>query len=63
MIIYRWKHPSVSAHLLGILQGFGEIADGLVTLCSLGSFASGFEMRVARLRAGQHIKKLKETTR
>lgn len=59
-IIYRWKHPSIKQHLWGILQGFAEIMDGVVTLSTLGFFASGFERKVAWKRAGEHIKELKK---
>jgi hypothetical protein len=58
-MIYRWKHPNTTAHLLGILQGFCEIADGLITICSLGFFSSGFEMCVARLRAKTYLQQQK----
>lgn len=51
MKIYRWKHPTIKAHLWGIIQGFAELADACVTLGSLGFFGSGFEMEVARRRA------------
>jgi len=38
-VIYRWRHPTRASHLLGIAQGFAELADGLITLCTLGFFA------------------------
>ena len=48
--IGRWKHPYWQTHALGILQGVAEIADGLVTLLSLGFLSSNFEMEVASFR-------------
>lgn len=57
--IYRWRHTSWKQHLLGWLQGFAELLDGCVTLCSLGFLGSGFEMAVARYRAGQYFKEMK----
>ena len=54
-MISRWKHPTIEAHLLGIVQGFGEIADGVVTICSLGFLMSGFEMAVARFRSKRYF--------
>jgi len=56
-MIYRWKHPSWQSHMWGIVQGFAEIADGLVILCTLGFFASGFEMKVASQRAKKYFQK------
>ncbi len=50
-MIRRWKHSSVKQHLWGILQGFAEIADGVVTVSTLAFYSSGFEMRVAYKRA------------
>jgi hypothetical protein len=47
MLISRWKHPTLKSHLLGIVQGFSTLADGIVTVCSLGFFYSDFEMRLA----------------
>lgn len=58
--IYRFKHRSAEEHAWGLLQGVAEIADGIVTLSSLGFYASGFEMAVAWKRAGCHIKALKK---
>ena len=52
-MIYRWKHPTWKCHVIGFMQGFAELADGLVTLCSLGFYGSGFEMAVASYRAKQ----------
>jgi hypothetical protein len=54
-MIYRWKHPSRSCHLWGILQGFGELADGLVTLLTLAHFSSSFELSVSRRRARHYF--------
>ena len=50
-MIYRWKHPDWKSHIAGLMQGFAEVADGLVTLGSLGFYASSFEMSIARYRA------------
>lgn len=55
-MIHRWRHPSLACHLLGIVQGFAEIADGIVTISTLGFFGSGFEMRVARYRSLYHFR-------
>ena len=52
-MIYKWKHPHWKCHVIGFVQGFAELADGLVTVCSLGFYASGFEMAVASYRAKQ----------
>lgn len=60
MRIQRWKHPTVKYHALGILQGFAEIADGLITICSLGFYASNFEMSVAAYRAKSHLNDMKK---
>lgn len=49
----------MESHLWGIVQGFAEIADGIVTLSTLGFFGSGFEMAVARKRSYRHIQFLK----
>jgi hypothetical protein len=54
-VIYRWKHPNLRSHFLGFIQGFAELADSLVTLCSFGFYASGFEMKVASYRAKQYF--------
>lgn len=51
MSIKRWEHPNVKMQLLGILIGFAEILDGLVTVLSLGFFASNFEMTLVKVRA------------
>lgn len=61
-MIYRWKHPNLACHALGFIQGFAELADGLVTVCSLGFYGSGFEMAAARYRAKRfhQLQKLKE---
>jgi hypothetical protein len=61
-MIYRWKHPTLKCHAIGFIQGFAELADGLVTVCSLGFYGSGFEMLIARYRAKQfhQLQKLKE---
>lgn len=52
--IGRWGHPSLRCHLWGIVQGFAEIADGLVTLLSLGFYMSNIEMQVAYYRGISH---------
>ena len=61
-MIKRWKHPNWECHALGFIQGFAELADGLVTVCSLGFYGSAFEMTVARHRAKRfhQQQKLKE---
>lgn len=60
MKIYRWKHQNLKQHLLGFLQGFAEIADGLVTLLSLGFYASNFEMTLSRYRCYSSIQDRKK---
>lgn len=60
---YRWKHPSKTAHLLGWLQGFAELADGLVTLLTFATYSSGFEMAVAVKRAKYHHVKQSKAAR
>lgn len=63
MRIGRWRHPSLTLHLLGLVQGIAEIADGCVTLCSLGFFVSDFEISVSRYRAGaygRHFKRKRD---
>ena len=62
-MIQRWKHPTIASHLIGVLQGFAEIADGLVTVGSLGFYMSGFEMRVASYRTLKHMRSLKARTK
>lgn len=59
-MIRRWHHPSHGAHILGIVQGLAEIADGIVTLLSLGFFSSSFELTVSYNRAKYLIKSYKE---
>jgi len=49
--IGRWKHPYWQVHMLGILQGFAEIVDGLVTILSLATLSSNFELEVAAFRS------------
>ncbi len=56
MSIKRWEHPNVKMQLFGILIGFAEILDGLVTVLSLGFLASNFQMTVAKARALSCIK-------
>ena len=60
MRIHRWKHANSKHHLLGFIQGFAEILDGCVTICSLGFYMSSFEVDVARYRALVHIQDLKK---
>lgn len=57
--VERWKHPDWKSHLLGILQGWAEIADGLVTLLSFGFLMSNFEMQVASFRTKIYFETLK----
>jgi hypothetical protein len=63
MRIYRWKHLNWQMHLLGILQGFAELADGIVTVGSLGFFGSRFELDASCYRARKSFdiaKKIRE---
>lgn len=59
MKIERWKHHTKKLHFLAFIQGFGELADGCVTILSLGFYMSNFEMSVARYRTKVHIEDLK----
>lgn len=61
-MIYRWRHATWKCHVLGVIHGFAELADGLVTVCSLGLYGSGFEMTIAKYRAKRfhQLRKLKE---
>lgn len=52
-IIARWKHPTTKSHLLGVLQGFALVVDGLLTVLTLGSCTSFFGLRVAIYRTKQ----------
>lgn len=58
-MIRRWKHPNKTLHLLGFIQGFGELLDGVVTILSLGFLMSNFELRVSRYRAKISIQQMK----
>lgn len=62
MRVHRWQHPTAKAHLAGWLQGFGELADGIVTVCSLGFYASNFETTVSRWRVRVMLKDAKKRT-
>lgn len=53
--IYQWKHSSLNQRLLGILQGIVAIADGLVIVITLSTFATNWEMLVASKRAKAFI--------
>lgn len=55
-MISQWKHPNYLMHFLGWLQGFCELADGLVTIFSLGFCCSRFEMNMAYFRAKMQIR-------
>ena len=57
--IVRWGHANFEQHLLGIVQGFGELLDGLVTVLSLGFLCSNFEGTVSWFRAKRYIVYLK----
>lgn len=52
-IICRWKHPTTKSHLLGVLQGFALVVDGLLTILTLGMCTSFFGLRVAIYRTRQ----------
>jgi hypothetical protein len=52
--VTRWAHPDKTAHGWGLIQGLAEIADGLVTLLSLGFYSSNIEMQVAFYRSYSH---------
>lgn len=53
--IYQWKHSSLNQRLLGILQGIVAIANGLVIVITLGTFATNWEMLVASKRAKEFV--------
>lgn len=57
--IVRWGHANIELHLLGILQGFGELLDGIVTITSLGFLCSNFEGTISWFRAYRYIAFLK----
>ena len=59
MKVYRWEHPNVEEHILCWLQGFAELADGLVTLLSFGFLLSDFELRYCAWRTLRKIRKYK----
>lgn len=50
-IIQRWEHGNAKEHILAMLVGAADVADGLVTLLSLGNLSSDFEMRAIVFRA------------
>lgn len=58
--IIRWKHPSWRTHAWGLLQGIGELLDGIVSICSLGFFMSNFELTIAFYRTQIQIDELKK---
>ena len=58
-MIHRWKHVNKTLHLLGFLQGFGELLDGVVTIGSLGFLMSNFELSISRYRAKISIRQMK----
>ena len=60
MRVHRWQHQNAKIHFAGWLQGFGELADGLVTIFSLGFYASNFESSVASWRVRVMLKDLKK---
>ncbi len=57
--IRRWKHQNAYSHFLGWLQGFAELADGLVTVLSFATLSSNFEIRVSFYRAFEAINRSK----
>lgn len=54
MRVDRWHHPTLRCHFWAIVQGFAELADGLVTVLSLGFLMSNFEMQIAFYRSISH---------
>lgn len=60
MRVHRWQHPTAKAHLAGWLQGFGELADGIVTVFSLGFYASNFEVTVSGWRVRVMLEDIKK---
>lgn len=47
-------------HAWGLLQGIGELLDGIVSICSLGFFMSNFELTIAFYRTQIQIDELKK---
>lgn len=58
--ISRWVHPSWRTHALGLLQGFGELLDGIVSIGSLGFFMSNIELTIASYRTKIHLDEMKK---
>jgi hypothetical protein len=53
------KHNSFISHFEGWLQGFAELADGVVTILSLGFLVSDFELRISFWRSRRGIERMK----
>lgn len=49
--IYRWPHAHWQLRLLGVVQGFADMLDGLIVVGTLGFFAGGFGIQTAVYRA------------
>ena len=58
--IVKRDTPNFVMHVLAVLNGVAEIADGLVTILSLGFLTSNFEFFVIKCRAEAHIRGLKK---
>lgn len=49
-MIYRWKHAEWQAQVFGIIHGFAEIVDGIVTVSTLGFYCSSLASSIAYWR-------------
>jgi hypothetical protein len=58
--IIRWKHQNMKMHIMGWVQGFMELLDGIVTVISFGTLASNFERNWSSYRAKSHINQIKK---
>jgi hypothetical protein len=61
MYLNRWHHPDLEAQFFGWLQGFAELLDALITLCSFGFVCSSFELRYCAWRTLRQIKQQRAT--
>lgn len=57
--MFGHRHFTITNMALAWGQGFTELADAAVTLCSFGLLASGFELTYARWLALYMIKRRK----
>lgn len=57
--VFRFRTFTITNILLSWGQGFAELADAIVTLCSFGLLVSGFEVRYSGWRAHRSLKRMK----